>query len=298
MNRGQRSESRVRFSAGGRGAFRWSPAAGGIFAFDATGLRTSHGPHLHAWYCIYVVTQGAVMVRRGDQVAVATPGMVVLLAPYETHEEHYDPGTGCSYHGLYPTANRVRLVLRRDDAREQAPFVFPRAVVDDPRLAALLLATRESLETSNTECQEQLLSATLRVVGDRHAEEPRPDRSSRNAPAVHRAREFILSARDERASVDDVARAAGLSRYHLSRVFREVTGLAPYAFFEKVRLARAHLLIHSGVPLSRVAATSGFSDQSHLTRHFAAQVGTTPGTYARAVREAMRGGRVARISEL
>jgi transcriptional regulator GlxA family with amidase domain len=48
----------------------------------------------------------------------------------------------------------------------------------------------------------------------------------------------------------------------------------------RARLARARTMIAQGVPLSETAAATGFADQSHLTRHFAARFGLTPGRWA------------------
>ena len=43
-------------------------------------------------------------------------------------------------------------------------------------------------------------------------------------------------------------------------------------------------LIAAGTPLSETAAATGFADQSHLTRHFAARFGLTPGRFAKLAR--------------
>jgi len=48
------------------------------------------------------------------------------------------------------------------------------------------------------------------------------------------------------------------------------------------RLDRARRLLLDGLPIADVAAVTGFHDQSHLTRHFRALLGTTPGVFRRA----------------
>ena len=40
------------------------------------------------------------------------------------------------------------------------------------------------------------------------------------------------------------------------------------------------MLIAGGMALSEAAAATGFADQSHLTRHFLARFGLTPGRWA------------------
>jgi AraC-like DNA-binding protein len=47
------------------------------------------------------------------------------------------------------------------------------------------------------------------------------------------------------------------------------------------RLDRARALIREGKPLADVALASGFSDQSHLTRHFKKAYGVSPGAWFR-----------------
>jgi transcriptional regulator GlxA family with amidase domain len=45
-------------------------------------------------------------------------------------------------------------------------------------------------------------------------------------------------------------------------------------------LVRAQEMIADGTALSEVAVATGFADQSHLTRHFSARFGLTPGRWA------------------
>jgi AraC-like DNA-binding protein len=60
-------------------------------------------------------------------------------------------------------------------------------------------------------------------------------------------------------------------------------GLAPHAYFEQVRVNRARRLLRAGASIADVAMDLGFSDQSHLNRHFKKLTGITPGTYRRAI---------------
>jgi AraC-like DNA-binding protein len=46
------------------------------------------------------------------------------------------------------------------------------------------------------------------------------------------------------------------------------------------RLQRARTLIEAGEPLAEIAAATGFTDQSHLNRHFKKAFGLTPGRWA------------------
>lgn len=76
-----------------------------------------------------------------------------------------------------------------------------------------------------------------------------------------------------------LARVAGLSAFHLCRVFRDAVGMPPHAYQTQVRVRQAKSLLRAGMPAAQVAAAAGFSDQAHLTRHFKQIVGVTPGRY-------------------
>ncbi len=66
-------------------------------------------------------------------------------------------------------------------------------------------------------------------------------------PARHlvRAKDLADARYAERLDVDDLARAAGLSRAHFSREFRRAFGTSPHAYLLTRRLERAAALLRS-----------------------------------------------------
>jgi AraC-like DNA-binding protein len=66
--------------------------------------------------------------------------------------------------------------------------------------------------------------------------------------------------------------------YHFARQFKNATRLPPHQYLILRRVERAKQLLQagSGLSLAEVAAHSGFSDQSHLSRHFKRLVGVSP----------------------
>jgi AraC-like DNA-binding protein len=67
------------------------------------------------------------------------------------------------------------------------------------------------------------------------------------------------------------------------RVFRDATGLTPHLYLEQVRINHAGQLLRSGASIIDAALHVGFTDQSHLTRHFKKLTGITPGKYLAAI---------------
>ena len=86
----------------------------------------------------------------------------------------------------------------------------------------------------------------------------------------------------EAIGLEALAESAGLSVYHFARVFKETVGMTPHAFVMSRRVAKAQkLLVGTELPISEIARTVGFADQSHLTRRFREAFGMSPGQYRR-----------------
>jgi AraC-like DNA-binding protein len=141
-----------------------------------------------------------------------------------------------------------------------------------PALAEQLAETGDSGERLRL-LAKQLAKTTARLVPDR-----------RLSAAV----DTILQ--DRRARPDGVARAVGVSRRQLGRLFRERIGFGPNVLGRLARFQRAlgALEQQGRIPLAGVAARAGYFDQAHMSRDFRLLAGTTPAGYLREMRELTR----------
>jgi AraC-like DNA-binding protein len=100
---------------------------------------------------------------------------------------------------------------------------------------------------------------------------------------LHRAKRYIDRNLASALTVADVARAMGVSRTHLYRIFAGIGGVE--RFVMRQRLTRAHALLSNHAERRRgvaeVAYATGFSGLPHFSRLFKAHFGITP-TQARA----------------
>jgi len=89
-------------------------------------------------------------------------------------------------------------------------------------------------------------------------------------------------------TVDVLAELVGFSPSCFARLFKQATGVTPHQFVIEQRIEKAKSLFADdpSMPISRVAAQAGFSDQSHLTRTFQRVVGQTPGEFIATSRSA------------
>ena len=79
-----------------------------------------------------------------------------------------------------------------------------------------------------------------------------------------------------------IAAEFGLSVSHFSRAFRISTGLPPHQWLLRQRVKAAkQLMTVRDLPLSEIAISAGFANQSHFTRVFSAAVGVSPAAWRR-----------------
>ncbi|WP_243364210.1 helix-turn-helix transcriptional regulator [Fundidesulfovibrio terrae] len=148
-------------------------------------------------------------------------------------------------------------------------------------MARLLLAVERG--------DDRLALPALQGVLDRAAacSSPRQDgfpARGTGRSAVAMVRELLESPGEPDASLDHLARHAGVGRALLCRLFRRETGITINEYRTLARLRRVRGLLLRGSSLAGAAADAGFHDQSHMTIRFKKYMGMTPGLYARAAR--------------
>ena len=97
---------------------------------------------------------------------------------------------------------------------------------------------------------------------------------------VQAAMDYIEAHLDTPLPLDRVAAAAGLTRYHLHRLFQAHYCEGLKAYIRKRRLTWAAARLRgSNVRILELALDCGFESQAAFTRAFKALYGTTPGRY-------------------
>jgi AraC-like DNA-binding protein len=101
-------------------------------------------------------------------------------------------------------------------------------------------------------------------------------------PARHvlRGKDLADARYSERIDVDDMARAAGLSRAHFSREFRRAFGESPHAYLLTRRLERAAALLrNTDRSVADVCFSVGLQSVGSFTASFTRTYGMSPTAY-------------------
>jgi AraC-like DNA-binding protein len=95
-----------------------------------------------------------------------------------------------------------------------------------------------------------------------------------------RAKDLADARYSEPLDVDDLARAAGLSRAHFSREFRRAFGESPHAYLLTRRLERAAALLRmTDRPVTEVCFSVGLQSVGSFTTSFTRAYGMSPTAY-------------------
>lgn len=149
------------------------------------------------------------------------------------------------------------------------------AIPRPPRLNLLLHRVLASISIAADDIEELLLTVVGIVaeeLGGRSATSPLG-----SPRLVRRAQELLADRLHDPPDLEQLARAANCSRYHLCRVFKSQTGLTISRYLHRLRVNEALSRILEGeTRLTRLAHDLGFSSHSHFTQVFRREIGLTP----------------------
>ncbi len=212
---------------------------------------------------------------RGQVRALA--GQIITTNPAEVHDgipiEHH----ARSWRMVYATPQCLAEMVG------QPGVELSRPVLDDAELRDAFNRVFQHWEAApkadEKSLLEELLTQACGLLVQRYSSKSLPNERH---TSVSRVRQALLDQVDCPPALTDLAELAGLSRFQLVRQFSKAYGMPPFAWLQQHRLSHAQALIAGGTKLLDAALSSGFTDQSHLTRAFARYRGFTPGTWRRA----------------
>ncbi len=261
------------------------PFLGGVEMMRARFVTHTFSRHFHEEYAMGCIERGAMGFRYLGQNMTAPRGQMNLVVPGEAHDGHAAVEEGWTYRMFYVRPEGLAEAAKALGPGRGFPH-FTMGVINDPVLAACVRRTHRILENPKVSSLEKETRLTWLLSNwiSRHAADGpswpllRPEHG-----AAAKAREYIDAMYAGDIRLDDLAKAAGLSPFHLARVFEKHYGVPPHAYLIQTRVDRAKTMLCGKARLADIAAETGFADQSHLTRQFKRRFGITPGTYRKIV---------------
>jgi AraC-like DNA-binding protein len=245
--------------------------------------------HAHAQFQLTLYDGGARRFRVARQDFAGAPRASIIIQAGEPHASVPIDDPVLTLRTLYIEESlmaEVAASLWGGHGHDTVAFRAP--LLDDAVTVARLHAAHRALDRHDLESEEQAYLALERLVL-RHAQPTGTARPITTTDAcVATVREILHDRAAENVRLDELAAAAGLSRFHLIRAFQRRYGVTPFAYQRNQRIEKARAVLRTGRPIADVAVAAGFADQSHLGRTFRAVMGATPGEYRASYLRALR----------
>lgn len=233
-------------------------------------------PHSHAWSQLAYCASGVVQVtaeqhaKAGDEVTyIVPPSRAVWIAPGARHAVHVIEDA--QFRTLYidasatpPGWRRCRVIVVSPLLRElvqalDAPAGAPLAKAREERLGALAL--------------DEIAHADMQALG---VPLPHAQGGDKRLLALCKA---VLRSPSQRTTLAEWAAKAGASERTMARLFRDELGTGYQQWRQQVILAHALPMLARGLPVSHVAAASGYASDSAFTAMFKAAMGQPPSQF-------------------
>lgn len=268
--------------------FRRVPELNNMEMLRAVDIKHSFSRHMHKVFCIGAVEQGVrAYFCKGTKHIIPSGGMM-LINPGEVHACSAGDKNVYSYCMICPAGSLLMMAFE-DNKWLQNALWFKKPDVDDPGLFKDFNYLCHVLSNSSSRLEKQscfilFIFKLISLYGDHSPAPSAWGKSCQERTAVRLVRDYLEENCNTNISIEFLAGVAGLSPFHLIRVFSKETGIPPHAYQNNVRIRHARNLLTQGLPIVQAALETGFVDQSHFTRCFKKVMGVTPGQYMSAVK--------------
>lgn len=247
--------------------------------------------HWHLQYEIIHIIEGQFELKVSNEVFALQAGEYAFL-----HEGtlHGGQPNNCIYECAVFDMNFIRARNYRSDS-------FPRSLMQgknrirthfskellekDPVLQEGLEAFFQCLQTENPfyemQVQGHLFLLLAHIASHDYYEEilePSPDYEV--IEPIKKALEMIQTQYADNLTLEDLAKAAGLSSKYFCHIFQKLMGRTPIDYLNNFRIERAACLIEENkLPLMHICYDCGFNDYSYFIRVFKKYQKITPNQY-------------------
>lgn len=242
------------------------------------------GPGIRDHYLIHFVASGKGFytvnntryeLHAGDVFLAKPSQLIIYSADYENPWEYYWVG--------FNGANANKLVAQLP-FRENHPTHHCKKP-EQIKKAIFNIFLSRGLEPRNEALMVGYLYLFIaELMQEVHESELYP--SSSSSQYVINAVKYIQFNYSHDVSIDDIAKAVGVSRSHLYRVFMSNIGKSPIDYLTNYRINEAcSLLKGSKLSIAEIAVSVGFFDQFYFSRVFKKNVGVPPSKYLASINQ-------------
>ncbi|NIK80391.1 AraC-like DNA-binding protein [Paenibacillus castaneae] len=243
------------------------------------------GPAVHDYYLIHIVLDGeGVFETLGESYPCKAGDAFVIfpdiLVKYQANTDHPWKYMWVAFSGDIVESSLLSIGITPDRAvirgcalpAMERMFRNLRKSLDRQEYPAL-----GSMEASGWLRLIMYELARLHQIEDSQIEAP-PSRSYRQ---IDQAIRLLSLQYGQQLSIEGIAHTLGYHRAHLTRLFKDATGLSPMQYLFKVRMKKAEELLESELTIAQIASSVGYNDPLFFTKQFNKWSGQSPTEFRR-----------------
>jgi AraC family transcriptional regulator len=214
-----------------------------------------------------------------------TPGRCLIMSAGQENVWRWDRPTDEIHVYLKPHLLRQAA----EHANVSSVELINRFAFEDPILHHIIQAAVDELRepgiAGSMFAQTTAQYLALHLIRRHCATTPQAHKGTRLTPAQLRRVEAKVEAELKTdLSLDDLADAARVSRFHFAHAFKQTTGIPPHRWLINQRVMRAkQLLADSNLSILHITSEVGFQSQSHFGQVFKSHTGLSPVKWRRSV---------------
>ena len=240
----------------------------------------SFGPHVRASYVLHMVQSGRGKLQKNGKEYEIGGGDAFLIRPKEETIYTADQEDPWLYMWIGFHGYRVVEMLDHIGFTEEEPVLHCRNMPMIRETMETLLEARDFTYVNGLKRMSALYQLLALLMENRTAPETQPRKRTGDSAYVSMAVDLLMSSVSTQRKIADIARQIGISRNHLTAVFKREMGISPQEFLMNYRMEKAaSLLTVTTDPISVVAAEVGYSDPLAFSKAFRARFGSSPTEY-------------------
>ena len=237
----------------------------------------------HDGYELYLIIDGERSLFYNDMCYTLKRGDLAIIRPFELHYAESGDANFYERYVLNFKPSQLAPILSESESKLLFNSFNSRLLHLDEEQLQTVYSSFKLIDylanTKNPLSQKSVTAAILSLLvfvsGIRQTD---MTSSAKGLPQdIISAITYINTRYTENISLDMLADAQHMSKFHFCRVFKEVTGTTFLEYLHNVRLSHAHrLLIQSDLSISEIAARTGFGSAAYFSRVFKKAHGVSP----------------------
>lgn len=229
--------------------------------------------HFHSSYSIGLITNGEQKLHLNSDKKLIKQGEIRVINPNELH--YVDKKCEWSYKNIIVPTEDILEIASQIYQKHFNDTIYFKNSINNKNIIEKFMALYKSLSSTLSYEEKyiefiELLLQDFSIYGKAQKQ---------NFGNIHRVLEYIEANFLDDIKLEELAQIARVSKYHIIKLFKAKLALTPHQYIMRLRVNEAIKLISKDMPLSLVAITCGFSDQSHFIKEFKAIYGFTPSQF-------------------